>query len=69
LRIAFFLVQRNDLDEAARVVSRVLATDPFNYGGRLFEGALRLAKGTESTKPFRVSGSPQEESADVLSTV
>lgn len=45
LRIAFLLVQRNDLERAARVVSRVLSIDPFNYGGRLFEGALRLAKG------------------------
>ena len=45
LRIAFFLVQRNDLVRAAGVVSRVLSIDPFNYGGRLFEGALRLAKG------------------------
>ncbi len=45
LRIAFFHVQRNDLVGAAGVVSRVLSIDPFNYGGRLFEGALRLAKG------------------------
>lgn len=57
LRIAFFLVQRNDLDEAARVVSRVLSLDPFNYGGRLFEGALRLAKGQvhQAIQSFRIA--------------
>lgn len=57
LRIAFFLVQRNDLDGAARVVSRVLSIDPFNYGGRLFEGALRLAKGQyhPAIQSFRIA--------------
>jgi len=57
LRIAFFLVQRNDLDEAARVVSRVLSIDPFNYGGRLFEGALRLAKGQihQAIQSFKIA--------------
>jgi tetratricopeptide (TPR) repeat protein len=57
LRIAFFLVQRSDLDEAARVVSRILSIDPFNYGGRLFEGVLRLAKGQihQAIQSFRIA--------------
>lgn len=57
LRIAFFLVQRNDLEGAARAVSRVLSIDPFNYGGRLFEGALRLAKGQihQAIQSFKIA--------------
>lgn len=57
LRIAFFNAQRNDFDQAAKIVSRVLLVDPFNYGGRLFEGALRLAKGqfNQAIQSFKIA--------------
>jgi len=57
LRIAFFHAQRDELDEAARVVARVLSIDPLDYGGRLFEGALRLARGQyqQAIQSFRIA--------------
>jgi tetratricopeptide (TPR) repeat protein len=71
LRIAFFLVQRNDLDEAERVVSRVLATDPFNYGGRLFEGALRLSKGQfhQAIQSFRIAEEERPTSSVLFTNI
>ena len=57
LRVAYFHAQRNSLDLAAEYVSRVLAIDPLSYGGRLFEGALRLARGQyqDAIQSFRIA--------------
>jgi tetratricopeptide (TPR) repeat protein len=65
LRVAFFHAQRAQLDEAAQVVARVLAIDPLDYGGRLFEGALRLAKGQhqEAIQSFRIAAEERPTSS------
>lgn len=57
LRIAFLTAQKNDFDGAARVLSRVLSVDPLNYSARLFEGALRLAKGQpqQAIQSFKIA--------------
>lgn len=65
MRIAFFHAQRGQLDEASKCVARVLAIDPLNYGGRLFEGALRLAKGQhqEAIQSFRIAAEERPTSS------
>jgi tetratricopeptide (TPR) repeat protein len=45
LRLAFFHVQRRDLDSALASVGRALAIDPLSFSARLFEGSLRLVRG------------------------
>jgi len=65
LRLAYFHAQKNQLDLAAHAVSRVLGIDPLNYGGRLFEGALRLARGEcqAAIQSFRIAESERPTSS------
>ena len=57
LRLAYFHAQRNDMESATRAVSRVLILDPLSYPGRLFEGALHLARGDyhDAIQSFRIA--------------
>lgn len=45
LRLAYFHVQRREIDSAFEAVARAVGIDPLHYGARLFEGALRLLRG------------------------
>lgn len=42
LRLAYFHVQRREIDKAVEAVARAVEIDPLHFGSRLFEGALRL---------------------------
>ncbi len=44
LRLAYLSARNNDLDDAIGAVERALNISPTDYGGRLFRGALALAK-------------------------
>ena len=45
LRLAFFCVQKKDLDNALKYVNNAVSIDPLDFGARLFEGSLHLIRG------------------------
>ncbi|MET3124820.1 putative Zn-dependent protease [Oxalobacteraceae bacterium GrIS 2.11] len=57
LRFASLLVGENRVDEASEYVERAVEIDPIEYSSRLFQGALRLLKGSaeKAISSFRIA--------------
>jgi tetratricopeptide (TPR) repeat protein len=45
LRLAYFSIQRHEIDRALELVSRAVGIDPLDFGARLFEGGIKLVMG------------------------
>jgi tetratricopeptide (TPR) repeat protein len=57
LRLAFFHVQRKELEQAENRIDQALRIDPLDFAARLFEGGLLLVKGhyQQAIQNFRVA--------------
>jgi len=65
LRLAYIFVRKEQLDRAAEFVEKAIYIDPIDFGARMFQGALALAKGElqRSIHSFRLAADIRETAA------
>jgi Tfp pilus assembly protein PilF len=71
LRLAYFQLQRHDIDAAARSVTKAISIDPFSFGTRLFDGALKLVRGeyARAIQSFRIAAEERPNSCSVYTNM
>lgn len=71
LRLAFFHVQRKDLDAALASVNRAVSIDPLDFGVRLFEGSLHLVRGEHelAIQSFRFAAEDRQTSCPLFTNL
>jgi tetratricopeptide (TPR) repeat protein len=71
LRLAFFHVQRMDLDAALASVNRAASIDPLDFGVRLFEGSLHLVRGEYelAIQSFRFAAEDRQTSCTLFTNL
>ena len=71
LRLAYFQVQRQDLDAALLAVNRAISIDPLDFNARLFEGSLRLVRGEYelAIQSFRFAAEDRQTSSPLFANL
>jgi len=71
LRLAYFHVQRRNLDAALASVTRAASIDPLDFGVRLFEGSLRLVRGEyeQAIQCFRFDAEERQTSSPLFTNL
>ncbi len=71
LRLAYFHLQRQDIEASLLLVLKALSIDPLNFGARLFEGALRLLRGEFelAIQSFRIASTERQNSSALFSNM
>lgn len=71
LRLAYFHVQRRNLDAALASVNRAASIDPLDFGVRLFEGSLRLVRGEyeQAIQCFRFAAEERQTSSPLFTNL
>lgn len=71
LRLAYFQVQRRDMDAALAAVTRATLIDPLDFGARLFEGSLHLVRGEyeKAIQSFRFAADERQTSCPLFTNL
>lgn len=71
LRLAYFHVQRRNLDAALASVNRAALIDPLDFGVRLFEGSLHLVRGeyAQAIQSFRFAAEERQTSCPLFTNL
>lgn len=71
LRLAFFHVQRRDLNAALPYVTRAVEINPLDFSARLFEGSLRLVRGEYelAIQSFRFAAEDRQTSSPLFTNL
>lgn len=71
LRLAYFHVQRKDLDAALASVNKAALIDPLDFGVHLFEGSLRLVRGEyeQAIQCFRFAAEDRQTSSPLFTNL
>ncbi|SDX06474.1 tetratricopeptide repeat protein [Nitrosomonas oligotropha] len=71
LRLAYFHVQRRDLDSALASVNRAALIDPLDFSVRLFEGSLHLVRGEyeQAIQSFRFAAEERQTSCPLFTNL
>lgn len=71
LRLAYFHVQRKDMDAALASVACAALIDPLDFGTRLFEGSLHLIRGDyrQAIQSFRFAADERQTSCPLFTNL
>lgn len=71
LRLAYFYVQRNDIDTALSYVNQAALIDPLDFRVRLFEGSLNLVQGEyeRAIQTFRFAAEERQNSCSLFTNL